>query len=232
MNLHLGRGAVLDELAAVVCEIQLTHPVRVAINGVDGAGKTRFADELVAPCLKSGREIIRASIDGFHNPRSIRYARGRLSPEGYFRDSFDNDALLDSLLRPLGPNGSRLYRTAVFDWRSDAPVISPQKRATSTAILILDGIFLFRPELQSEMDLKVFLDVTEESACRRCAERDGSSPDIRSESHRRYLEGQRLYFLECNPKAQADAIIDNNDLLQPVLIWNQRGVTGTDHSIP
>ncbi len=97
MNLRSGRGAVLDELAAVICEIQLTHPVRVAINGVDGAGKTRFADELFAPCLKSGREIIRASIDGFHNPRSIRYARGKLSPEGYFRDSFDNDALINSL---------------------------------------------------------------------------------------------------------------------------------------
>ena len=231
MNLGERRNAVLDELAAVICEIQLPHPVRIAINGVDGAGKTRFADELVAPCLKSGREIIRASIDGFHNPRSIRYARGKLSPEGYFRDSFDNDALINSLLRPLGPNGSRLYRTAAFDWRSDAPVVSPQKRATSTAILILDGIFLFRPELKSEMDFKVFLDVTEESACQRCAERDGSSPDMHSEAHRRYLEGQRLYFSECNPKAQADAIIDNNDLLKPVLTWNQQGVMGTDPSI-
>ena len=222
MSLSSQRSAVLDELAAVIGEIQLPHPVRVAINGADGAGKTRLADDLVAPCLKSGREIIRASIDGFHNPRSIRYARGTLSPEGYFRDSFNNDALIDSLLRPLGPNGSRLYRTAAFDWRSDAPVLSPQKRATRNAILILDGIFLFRPELQSEMDIKVFMDVTEQTACQRCAERDGSSPDMHSEAHRRYLEGQRLYFSECNPKAQADAIIDNNDLSKPVLIWKHQ----------
>ena len=36
-----------------------------------------------------------------------RANRGPLSPDGYFLDSFDYAALIDGLLQPLGPGGSR-----------------------------------------------------------------------------------------------------------------------------
>ena len=42
------RSVVLDELAKRITQIQLDHPVRVAIDGVDAAGKTILADELVS----------------------------------------------------------------------------------------------------------------------------------------------------------------------------------------
>jgi len=48
-----------------------------------------LADVLAAPLARLGRPVIRASIDGFHNPGAIRYARGKFSPEGYYFDSFD-----------------------------------------------------------------------------------------------------------------------------------------------
>lgn len=51
-------------------------------------------------------------MDGFHHPREIRYRRGSLSPEGYYRDAFDYDAVHAQLLEPLGPGGDRRYRTA------------------------------------------------------------------------------------------------------------------------
>ena len=34
------------------------------------------------------------SVDEFLAPRDVRYARGELSPEGYYRDSFDLSALV------------------------------------------------------------------------------------------------------------------------------------------
>ena len=212
------RSSMLEELAALIAEIRLSHPLRVAINGVDGAGKTILADELVEPLRSHGREVIRASIDGFHNPRSVRYGRGRNSPEGYFRDSFDYAALRQYLLEPLGSQGSGLYRAAVFDWRTDSPVISPLKRAPNEAVVLIDGIFLLRPELMPYWDFTVFLDVREDIAIARCAARDGSSPDVNAATNRRYVEGQQLYFAECDPKGHADVVIDNNDLSAPVLI--------------
>jgi len=91
--------------------------VRVAIDGVDAAGKTMLADELAVPIVERGRTVIRAAVDGFHNPRPARYRRGADSPEGYYRDSFDYAAILRDLLIPLGPEGNRQYRRGdvIFD---------------------------------------------------------------------------------------------------------------------
>ena len=57
-----------------------------------------FADELAAVLRDRGHTVIRASVDGFHNPREIRYQRGRQSPAGYYLDSFDYDRLRRVLL--------------------------------------------------------------------------------------------------------------------------------------
>ena len=63
--------------------------VVVAVDGRDGAGKTTFADGLAAAFAEDGSAVFRASIDDFHRPRDERYARGRTSPEGFYRDSYD-----------------------------------------------------------------------------------------------------------------------------------------------
>jgi uridine kinase len=81
------RNVVLNELAMRIAAVRRSHPLRVAIDGVDGVGKTTLADELVAPLQSLGRDVIRASIDDFHNPRSIRLRRG--GAEGYYFDSFE-----------------------------------------------------------------------------------------------------------------------------------------------
>ncbi len=63
--------------------------VIIAVDGIDGAGKTVFADALAEVFAEGGSAVFRASIDDFHRPRVERYARGRRSPEGFYRDSFD-----------------------------------------------------------------------------------------------------------------------------------------------
>src|SRR5690606_29224558 len=78
---HKQREELIDTVARRIAETERPHPVRVAIDGVDGAGKSTFADELAGPLQKLGRPVIRASADSFHNPREIRYRRGRHSPE-------------------------------------------------------------------------------------------------------------------------------------------------------
>src|ERR671936_3199905 len=87
----------VEELANRIETVRRPHPVRVAIDGVDAAGKTTLADELAAVLRGRGREVIRASIDGFLRPRAERYRRGELSPEGYYHDSFDYAALRETI---------------------------------------------------------------------------------------------------------------------------------------
>ncbi len=216
------REKLLDALADGIVAVALPHPVRVAIDGVDGAGKTTLADEL-APLLRSrGRPVIRASVDDFHHPAAHRYRAGRHSPEGYFRDSFDYTALRRRLLDPLGPEGDLGYRVACFDYRRDAPVEPPTERAEPDSILLLDGIFLQRPELRGGFDWTLFLEVPFEVTVARMAERDGGPTDVEAPGNRRYVGGQRIYLQECEPRRSADVVVDNRDLRRPGIVREGR----------
>lgn len=153
----MDRAALIQRVAVRIVSIRRPHPVRVAIDGVDGVGKTTFADELVEPIRRFSRCVIRSTIDGFHNPRSVRYRLGRDSPEGYFLVSFNYSALKEVLLKPLGPSGSRQYQRAIFDSRTDSELPALFAIAPSDAILLFDGIFLLRPELHEYWEMAVLL---------------------------------------------------------------------------
>ena len=136
------RQKILGEVADAVLSTDLAVPTfRVGIDGVDGAGKTVFGDELAHVLEASGRTVVRASVDSFHNPKAVRYRLGRNSPQGFFFDSYDYAALKAALLEPLSPGGTGLYRTAVFDHRLDAPVQVPEKHTLPGSVLVFDGIF-------------------------------------------------------------------------------------------
>lgn len=217
------RVDLLDELADLIVAVERPHPIRVAIDGVDAAGKTTLADELV-PCVEArGRPVIRAGVDSFHHPHAHRYRRGPDSPEGYFYDSFDYAAVKSSMLEPLGPGGDLYYQVAHFDYRTDAPVVSPRQRAAPDSILLFDGIFLMRPELAGCWDFRIFVNVTFETSLQRNLGRDVVEGDevAREQYARRYAQryrpGQTLYLASCRPTEQADAVVDNNDLRDPTL---------------
>jgi len=212
------RQTLLQSVADRILETPSAFVLRVAIDGVDGAGKTTFADELAEVLGASGREVIRASVDGFHHPKEVRYRLGRGSPEGFYRDSYDYGAFKRVLLDPLSPSGSGRYRTAVHDVEAEKPVEVPERRAEPGAVLLLDGIFLHRPELRGYWDVSVWLEVAFGVSVPRMAARDGSSPDPHAPEHRRYVEGQKLYLLEATPQRHATLVIDNNDLGRPFVV--------------
>ena len=164
--------------------------------------------------------MIRASVDDFHNPQSVRYARGRYSPDGFYLDSYDYDSFRRLLLEPLGPGGSGQYSAKRFDLAHDRPFELDPQHATPTAALIVDGIFLHRPELRACWDLSIFLKVDFDVSLPRGAARGPSfdAIDPNSPPHRRYVGGQRRYLAECDPEQQADIVIDYSDLQAPVVL--------------
>jgi len=214
------RHRLLSRIAADIDGLATDRVTRVGIDGVDGAGKTTFANELAKELELLGRMIIRASVDGFHNPKLIRYQRGRTSPEGFFRDSYNYAALKRLLLDPLSPHGSGRYRPTVFDVLVDKAVAADEVQACPGAILVFDGIFLHRPELRTYWDFSVFLDVRFEVSIPRGAQRGigFGSADPESAENVRYVEGQKLYLLESEPKRYATLVVDNNSLAAPCII--------------
>lgn len=216
------RQQLLKQLARQITAIDCPHPVRIAIDGIDAAGKTTLADDL-APLLEAdGRPVIRASLDSFHRPRSERYRRGAESPEGYYEDAFDYQSLQAALLLPLGPSGSRRYRRAAFDFRQDSPLVTNEEVASENAVLLFDGVFLLRPELAGLWDYRIFVKVAFEVALQRALQRDqtlfGSAEAVRQRYRQRYIPAQRFYLETIRPGEQADVVVENDDPLNPLLV--------------
>ncbi|MFF2488516.1 uridine kinase [Microbacterium sp. NPDC058062] len=196
--------------------------VIVAIDGLDGAGKTVFADGLAEVFAETGDAVFRAGIDGFHRPRTERYLRGRRSPEGFYRDSYDYATFRRVLIDPFRDGaqtaGTTGFQLTAFDVARDAPVESQWVTAPLDAVLVVDGIFLNRPELQDLWDWSLWLDVPVDVAYARMALRDDSDPDPDAPSNARYRQGQEIYLNEAHPRDAASVIVDNADLAHPRIV--------------
>ena len=197
--------------------------ILLAVDGRDGAGKTVFADGLAEVFAEDGSAVFRASIDGFHRPRVERYARGRTSAEGFYRDSYDYATFRRVLIDPFRDGGQTNaatgFQLAAFDVERDAAVESAWVTAPKDAVLIVDGIFLDRPELRGIWHWTVWLDVPIDVAYERMALRDGTDPDFLAPSNARYREGQELYLRDADPRAAASVIIDNTDFAHPHRVY-------------
>lgn len=169
---------------------------RVAVDGPDAAGKTTLADELAGALRARGRSVLRLSIDDFLRPPRERYRRGHESPEGYYLDSFDHDALRGAVL------------------------------AASERTALVDGVFLLRPELTDLWDLSIFVNCERDEILRRATTRDAGrlGAGVIERYRRRYLPAQDAYRRLARPLEAADVVIDNTDPASPR--WGQTAFEG------
>ncbi|MQA88527.1 MAG: uridine kinase [Streptosporangiales bacterium] len=206
-----------DRLASAATTLSRSQDrVLICVDGPDATGKTTLANHL-AETLEV--PVQRASIDGFHQPREVRYQRGELSGEGYYRDSFDYPALLGTCLTPFREGAARV-QIAKYDYRADThdavyAVVPPR------AVLIFDGVFLLREQLRDLWTFSVYLCVSPEATLRRAHARDldlfQSGEEIERRYLRRYLPGQALYRAEADPEAAAHVVVDNERVHAPTI---------------
>lgn len=192
------RQLMTAEVADAVLALPAARFHRVAVDGTVGAGMVHFADELARELSGRGTPVVRASVDGFHNPARTRHRRGRESPEGFYRDSFDYGRFIRLLLDPFGPEGSGSYVQQVYDVRREREVRCPPGLAESGTVLVVDGIFLHRDELVRFWDYTVWVEAP-----------------AGAELGRRFVEGQRLYVHECDPRARAGMVVDTREPRNP-----------------
>ncbi len=213
---------VYEAISQKTLIIEKDSPILIVINGKDGSGKTMMAD-IFAEYLtsKTSREIIRISIDDFMNSRAVRYTPSESAGKGCYDHMFNFSAFVNNVLMPLQPNGTWEYRTKIFDHATDSESLSPIKKAIKDAIIITDGVFLYKQNLVNYWDLKILLDTEDETVIERGARRDterlGSYEVARQKYIDRYIASQLIYYNEESPEKRADIIIDNNDIESPFI---------------
>lgn len=209
---------MIDRLAEAVESVPVGHPARVAVDGPPAAGKTTLADELAVVLRERGRHVIRATIDDFLFPRAQRYPRGEYSAEGCYFDAHDYGSLNRVLLDPLGPNGDRRFRHAVYDHAADAVVAPKVETAPADGVLIFDGVFLLRPELIHRWEVRIFVSAALDEIVDRAVIRErrvSSSAEVERRWRERYIPAQQLYFATARPTDHADIVVHNDDPQRP-----------------
>ena len=215
----VSRAALLQALAGQLCGLFPRRRVLAAVDGVDGSGKTTFADALALELNRAAvRPVIRLSLDDFHHRQQARYRRGRTSATGFYRDSYDVEQFRRYVLDPLGPGGSGRYRPAGHSLETDTILSPPELPAASNAVILVDGLFLHREELAAGWDFSIFLDVPFTVSAARMAVRDGTPADPEHPAMHRYVGGQRLYFADRDPAALATVVVENSDPDRPRVI--------------
>jgi uridine kinase len=199
----------LTRLAIAVSRLaRQRQRILVGIDGPDASGKTTMADRLAASVEAPA---FRVSVDEFHQPAEVRRRRGALSPEGYYREAFDHRALRADCLLPFRAGAGRI-RSASHDHRMDLRLATALSVPVG-AVLVVDGVFLLRPELRDLWDLAVHLRVSPAESLRRARIRDldlfGSETEVERRYLARYLPGQALYRREADPESRAHVVVDN-----------------------
>ncbi|MEU9341256.1 HAD-IA family hydrolase [Streptomyces sp. NPDC048278] len=210
---------VLDALAALLDRRRDgTRPYTVGVTGVDTAGKSRLAERLRTALERRGVPVAVVHVDDFHRPRAERYDPALPAPRQYYERSIDFARLAAEVLSPLREDG-RLHRTvAGLDLPSDAWT-TVRYDIGPDAVVILEGVFLYRGETRPYVDLFVHLDVDEQTVLERARRRDlpDQGAEVMAKYADKYLPAQRAYLAEHPPQAFAHVVIDNSRWESPAV---------------
>lgn len=206
-------------LTALLTKLQAVRPgdrAMVALDGFDGVGKTYLARELVELSAGAGRPLINISIDGFHRPKAERIAAG-LGADGFYRGSYRYDEFRSCVVDAV--RAGRPITPAIWDVGHDEPVRPALIDVPRDTIVLVDGIFLQRPELADVWDATVWVDAPFEVTVPRGNARFPGDHDNDPESpaNQRYVGGQLLYLAEADPRRRSTWVLDNAEFTCPGL---------------
>ena len=220
------RHNMIENLCGLIAKRkQPNQPLIVGITGVDNAGKTHLVGE-VEPALRRHQlqpQVVH--VDDFHNPKAVRYADDLPEPQAYYERSIDFDRLVRDVLVSIKRDGHLDVTLNLLDLPSDTWSLERQYRVTPDTVVLLEGVFLFRPETCPYIDLFVFLDVREEVVIQRARMRDlpTQGEEVMRKYNTKYLPAQREYLKQNRPEEFADVYIDNTDWQNPVLVVEPKG---------
>ncbi|WP_237694147.1 hypothetical protein [Streptomyces sp. SID2888] len=138
----------------------------------------------------------------------------------YYRNAYDYEAVKRLLLDPCRSPEAGACALCSIDPLTQHDHSSELTPLGTDAVLIVDGVFAFRPEINEYWDFRVWLQVDAELSVQRGAERDQDWAGTDAESiHRdRYLVAEHIYLQEVDPLPMMDVVIDNSEFTRPRVV--------------
>src|SRR5947207_10405235 len=205
----------LDLLASRIVATRAKTPanraVLVGISGIDASGKAFITGKIAQWLQEAGWRVATINADDWLNLPEVCMSR-RSQGEHFYEHAMRFDKMFDQLIVPLQENRAVSFVTDCADANGNRRKHSYEFRKID--IVLLEGIFLFKPAYRPHFDLTAWVDCSFatalERAITRCQEGLPPAETIRAFTTI-YFPAQRIHFARENPQAAADLIIHNDD---------------------
>jgi uridine kinase len=185
--------------------------VLAAIDGIDGSGKSRLADQLLAGLRAGGAAAALLHVDDFRRP--VDWSRTDKSELDLYYDDYYDLPRLDRALRAI-MDGAAWVELPTYDLEGSGQA-GPARRIElgGAQVVLVEGVFVQRVPAVAAAATIIYVETTFGEAHRRILARDvarGRAPEeVERRIASRYFPAQRRYGAAIQPQAHAAVLIDN-----------------------
>ena len=186
--------------------------VLVGISGIDGSGKGFVSAELADALRAESLNVALISADDWLNLPHVCMNDDNYA-EHFYQHAIRFDEMFEQLIFPLKQN-REINITADC---ADAKATTLRKHRyefRKIDIVLLEGIFLFKPRYRGHFDLRIWIECSFETALERAIARsqEGLPPAETIEAFETiYFPAQRIHLARDKPREAADCIVKNDE---------------------
>jgi uridine kinase len=208
----------IDDITAVILGARFHRGRRarlIAVSGIDGSGKGYVSARLAEKLAGKGFRVAVIAADGWLNLPHVRF--GSDDPgEHFYSHAFRFEEMFSRLIEPLARDGSS-HLTAEYVEETATCYRKHVYEFDDVDLILLEGIFLFKRELQQCYDFRLWIDCSFKTALERALSRsqEGLPPaDTIAAYERIYFPAERVHFERDRPRDSADLVYVNDEHLE------------------
>ena len=192
----------------------------MAVSGIDGSGKGYITEGIASQLQAQRAGMVTINVDGWLHLPSRRFNEQQPG-EHFYKNGIRFAEMFEQLVLPLQRKRSLQVKVALADATNAIDYRDHVYDFRDVAIILLEGIFLFKRAFCGYYDLSFWIDCTFETALERALQRkqEGLSAEQTIRDYERiYFAAQRIHLGRDDPVSKADLVIPNDTRLGPLSV--------------
>jgi len=203
-------------ISAIVEKRKALSPERallVGISGIDAAGKGFVTARIAELLEKRGIRPAVINIDGWLNLPDVRF-HSHDRAKHFYENAIRFDEMFEQVVLPLRDTRS-VDVESNFTGETATDFRRHRYAFREIDIVLLEGIFLFKPAYRKHFDIRIWIDCSFECALKRAVMRgqEGLPPaETRKAFETIYFPAQQIHLARDNPREATDYVFRNDHL--------------------
>ena len=202
-------GSVIPAIIEKRKALSPQHALLVGISGIDASGKGFVTTRIAESLQKRGIKLAVISADGWLNLPHVRFHQQDLAKH-FYENAIRFDEMFERVILPL--RGTRNVNVESDFTEETATTFRKHRYAfRNIDIILLEGIFLFKPMYRDHFDVKVGSTAHSQPLCVGQWPGPGrfAAAEVKRAFETIYFPAQRIHLARDNPRKAADIVFTN-----------------------